>query len=133
MVSIAKTVERGDSSDGDCERGGMGSLEVNMVHIIRIMDSLKGRGFPVENPYPPGVKCPLLPPRETLYMYGIHTPNNKDLCNNHTVHTAYLCAPKGHSELYGELGDGLPPQWTQWVWSVHSWNQTEWTLWLDYW
>ena len=44
MVSIGKMVERGDSSDGDCERGGMGRWRVNVVHMIRIMDSLKGGG-----------------------------------------------------------------------------------------
>ena len=71
-----ETVERGDGSDGDCERGGNRKMEGDMAHKMCIMDSLKGRGFPLENPYPPGVKCPLVPPKETLHMYGMYTPNN---------------------------------------------------------
>ena len=38
-------IERGDSSDDDCERGGMGKWRVNVVHMICIMDGLKGRGL----------------------------------------------------------------------------------------
>ena len=88
MVSIEKMIERGGSSDGDCERGGMVKWRVNVVHMIRIMDSLKGRGlnFLYKPPTHQGSDAPWLPPRKILHMYGMHTPNN-EMHNNHTQYT----------------------------------------------
>ena len=68
---------------------GNGKVEGECGSYDTYYGQFEGEGikFPLENPTHQGSDAPWLPPGDTLHMYGMHTPNNKELHNEHRQYT----------------------------------------------